>query len=353
MDHQALKELAQVQGPAVSILCPLETRRAGNEHDSLVLRELRDRAVKEVEASLHERGAASLIERIDDALGSIDLQHPTEGVAILVSPTVSRVIALDTYVEPKVVIGERFAIRDLISASSRSPRARIIVLSQAKSRCVDLTGTEIVERVDSGFPVDIEPPTEADTPHRDFPLDEHEHAEAAKFVFRAVDHALAALEHADPRPVVLVGEERDLAYFGEVTHLRERVIGRVHGNHQRGTPDEIARLVRPVLEEHQLRRQIDASDEVREAIDSRAVCGIADTWLAALAGRGHRLVVEDGYRFPALVVDGVLEAAPADHDAFDAVARTVEEVIRRDGDVVAVPAGSLEDLEHIALLIRF
>ena len=354
MNAQTYSELAQVQdGPTVSIFCPFETRRPGNEHDALLLRELRDRSVKEVGTLLQGAGATSLIARIDDALASIDLQYPSDGVAVFVSPSVSRVVPLDIHVEPNVVVGERFAIRDLLSADSTSVRARVLLLSQTTTRCIDLTGTEAVERHDFGFPVDVVPPTEADTPHRDFPLDEHEHAEAAKFVFRAVGHSLAAIERSDARPLVLVGEQRDLSYFGEVTGGRESVIGRVIGNHLRDTTDAVSRLVRPVLEAHHLRLQGEACDEVREAIGSRAVSGIAETWLAAQAGRGHRLLLEDGYRYPARVVNGVLESSPDENGSFDAVEQTVEEVIRHGGEVMMVPAESLRDLAHIALLTRF
>jgi len=351
MDSGTVKELAQPQeGLAVSILCPFNTRLPGNAHDSAVLKELRDSAVEKVDAALPGGAGTSLIARIDEAVAAVDMQHPREAVAVMVSPTVSRVITLDAPVEPNVVVGERFAIRDLLTAMSRSGWARIVLLSQEKSRCLDLRGGEIIERHDFGFPVEVVPPTEADTPHGDFPLDEHEHAEAAKFVFRAVNHALADLERHERWPLVLVGAQRDLAYFDEVSDPRAHIVGRVHGNHQRDTPDEIVHLVHAVLDEYEGQRQRSTCDEVREAIGSHAVSGIDDTWQAARAGRGHRLVVEVDYRFPARVVEGTLQVASNETDAVEA---TLEEVVRHDGDVVVVPAGSLADLGHIALFTRY
>ncbi len=355
MDRHTIKQLAQLrEEPAVSILCPLDARRPGNAHDPAVLAELRDRAVEDTNRVLHGRAAASLIARIDEALGSIDLQHPSRGVAVLVSANVSQVVELNSPVEPHVVVGERFAIRDLVTAMPRTARVRIVVLSLAKARCIDLTGGDPVERLQFGFPVEVVPPTEADTPHRDFPLSEHEHAEAAKFVFRAVDRALGELARHDQRPLVLVGTERDLVYFAEVTEQRAHILGSVAGNHERDTPDELAHLVQPALEQYGRRERQRVCDEMREAIGTHAVSGISDTWPAARAGRGHRLVVEDGFRFAALVVDDTLQAAPEGQAGlFDAVADAVEEVIRHDGDVVVVPAGALADLGRIALFTRY
>jgi hypothetical protein len=355
MKNSNVEQLAQLGGgPAVSIMCPLDTVRPGNLLDPGVLRELRDRAADRVRAAVSGSAAASLISRIDDALSTVDLEHPTPGVAVFVSPDVTRIIPLDSPVEPEVVVGEHFAIRGVLAALARRRRARAVVLSQAMTRCVDLTGGERRERFDFGFPVEVQPPVEADTPHRDYPLAEHERAEAAKYVFRSVDRALQALQHRDERPVVLLGAERDLAYFDEITGRGADVIGRVPGDYERETVSAIADLVEPVLDAHQLEQQQHACAQAREAIGTRAVAGITDVWAAARGGRGHQLLVEDEFRYPAHVVGDDLEPTRAeDGDAFDAVEHAVEEVVRHGGEVVVVPGDSLLDLGRIALLTRY
>ncbi len=179
------RQLAEVGGvPAVSILCSLDNRRPGNTHDPAVLAELRGRAGDGIRRVLEGDAAASLIASLDDALDSVDLQHPGRAVAVLVSPSASHVVTLDAPVETRVVVGERFAIHDVVAAMSHRTRARIVVLSRAKTRCIDVDGESAAERLDLGFPVEAVAPTEADTPHRDFPLSEREDAEAARFVFR-------------------------------------------------------------------------------------------------------------------------------------------------------------------------
>ena len=355
MDHKALRQLAESRdGPAVSIFCSFDTHRPGNASDAGELSVLRDRAVEAVRAMLPGESSSALVERIDEAVGSVDLQHPMRGVAVLVSSTVSQVISLAAPVAPRVAVGERFALREVIAATGHSPHIRVVVLSRAKTRCIDLSGSDAVERRDFGFPVEVVAPTEADAPHGDFPLGEHEHAEAAKFVFRAVAHALRAVQRHDQRPVVLVGEERDLAYFGEVTDLAEHIVGRVHGNYERENAQAITRLVGPVLDEHERRLQQRACDEAREAIGSHAVCGLAGSWLAARCGRGHQLLVEDSYHVPVHVVDGMFGAAPAGEvGAFDFAEDAIEEIILHGGDVTVVPDGSLSDLGRIALLTRY
>jgi hypothetical protein len=355
MNWATVKHLAEFsEAPAISILCPLDPLQPGNAHDAAVLARLRDEAVDDVARVLSGAAAANLVDRIDEAIGSVDLEHPSRGVAVLVSPNLSRVIEFAAPIGPGVIDGERFAIRELVTAMLRSRSARIIVLSLAKSRCIDVVGDDATERLDFGFPVEVVPPTEADTPHRDFPLSEHEHAEAAKFVFRAVDTAVGEVQKHRHRPLVIVGTDRDVAYFLEVTGHRGDIVGQVPRSHERDTPDQLAQLARPLLVEHERREQERLHDEAREAIGTRAVSGISDVWSAARAGRGRQLVVEDGYRYPAHVVAGALKAAPeGTTGSFDAVSEALEEVVRHNGDVVVVPAGTFADLGHIALFTRY
>lgn len=353
MARTALRNLAEVHGqPAVSILCPLDRRRPGNVHDAALLEQLRDRAAARVRDAVDARAARAIVARIDAELATIDLGHPAAGVGLFVSPELSTTLRLDAPVGPRVVVGSRFAIGDVVHALARAVRGRILVLSLDRTRCIDVTGDEVVERVDCGFPVRVSAPTEADTPHRDFPLAEHEHAEAARYVFRAVERALDCVQRDDERPVVVMGVERDLAYFEELTGERLTVAGHVRGNYEFATPEALAEAARPVLAAHDLDQRRRLCDDVREAIGTRAVAGIGDTWRAARDGRGHLLVVEDGYRVPACVIDDrLITAEPV--DSFDAVEDTVEEVVRHGGDVVVVPEGWLADVGHVALLTRF
>ena len=355
MQIETIKQIADLEEtPAVTIVCPLDPRQPGNPHDRAVLTGLRDRAVERVGELLHGRAAESLIGRIDDAIGSVDLRHPSRAVALLVSPESSRVIELPTTVDADVFTGDRFVIRDLVSALAYSAPARVLVLSRKKTRCIDLGPDEAVEVLECGFPVEVEAPTEADTPHRDFPLDEHEHEEAVDFVFRAVNRSLAELERRDSRPIVLVGTERDLSYAQATIASSAEVIGRVHGNYERDTPGEVATLVRPVLDDHRDRARRRACAEVREAIGTRAVSGITAVWRAARDGRGRLLLVEEGYHVPARTVDGELDLSPGDGAGdFDAASDAVGAVVRHGGEVAIVQDGDLADLGHVALFTRY
>jgi hypothetical protein len=347
MHDNRIERLARLDStPAISIYCPLDVRRPGNEQDPAALAESRERAAKRVRELASEPVARRVLSRLDDAIATVDLGHPTPGVAIFVSPDTADVITLDSVADAQLAVGSHFALLHLVAAHQNLPFARVLVLSQARTRCVDITGSRTTERSDYGFPVTVVAPTEADTPHRDFPLDEHETDEAVKFVFRAVDAALTPMHRRDPRPLVVLGAERDLAYFDEVRSEQFSVIGRGAGNYQRSTVDEIAGLVRPLLEAHRDSCVAGACAEAREAVGTHAVTGIGDVLDAARNGRGRRLVVEAGYTYPAGV------AGSGDGNV-DAVEDTIVEVLRHGGEVVVAGPDQLHDLGHIALLTRY
>jgi hypothetical protein len=355
MADATVEELVRLRGaPAVSILCPLDRRQPGNPEDATMLATLRARVEQQVRASAPEAVATALMARVADTLATIDLGHPSAGFAVFVSAEFSRVIMLESPVEADVLVGERFAVRGLVSALQRVPRARVVLLSQAETRCVDISGDCATERRDAKFPVRLRPPTEADTPHGDYPLDEHEAAEATKFVFRGVDDAIAHVQRRDHRALVVVGTERDLAYFDEITAHAASIVGRVHGNYERDSEAAVAALVQPVLEAHRRDQLRQECHRVREAIPAHAVAGITDTWAAVLAGRGHELIVDGQFRYPAWIADGVLVPAGAEGpDVVDAVELAVEEVLRHGGEVVVVDADLVADLGRIALLTRY
>jgi hypothetical protein len=355
MPSATVKRLATTtEGPAVSIVCPLDRHAPGNARDPRALAALRNEASERLEARVGREVAADLVRQIGEAVERVDLRHPTAGVAIFVGPEVAEVVALHIPVAPRVVVGSSFALRELIESEAHDLRTRVLVLSQASTRCVEIDGSEATERRDHGFPVEVAPPTEADTPHRDFPLDEHEPDEAAKYVFRQVQRALAGLHRLDPRPLVLVGTERDLAYFDEVMTANGDVIARVHGNHNRQAAHDVARLVAPAVAQHLRAWEEAASRDAREANTVSAVTGLSEVWRAAFAGRGRRLVVERGFSLAAIVDGDEFEPArPDEPAATDVVDAVIGAVIRFDGEVVVVPDESLTDLGRIALFVRY
>ncbi|MCZ7536821.1 MAG: hypothetical protein M5T61_13590 [Acidimicrobiia bacterium] len=296
-----LEKLARTHAfPAVTLLLPTQRERPGNAEDRLRLRHLVDRATEELLRGFDRREVAPLVERLNTAAAEVDFSHPGSGLAILATTDESHVFAVPFALPERVVVNERFAVRDLLVGVHRMPRYRVLVLSAKKSRLLEGSGTDLAESRSGAFPVEVEPPREEDTPHKDLPIHESQREEGYRFVFRAVDRALDEIDAASPLPVVLVGVERDLSFFREVTRHGRSIVGQVAGNHVADSPAELGRLVAPAIEAHTAAEASAAVAELREAVGTgRASSGINDVFALAHEGRGRRLVVEEDYRYPA------------------------------------------------------
>lgn len=366
MNLSDIDKLARAHAfPAVTILLPTQRERPGNPEDPLRLRHLVDRATERLLREHDRREVAPLVERLNSAAASVDFTHPGDGLAILATADQAHVFTVPFALPERVVVNETFATRDLLLGIHRTPRYRVLALSAKRSRLFEGSGQHLGEITRGGFPAEVEAPKEQDTPHKDLPIHESQRDEAYRFVFRAVDRALDEVHAPDPLPLVLVGVERDLAFFREVTRHGRFVAGQVTGNHVNSAPSTLASLVVPAVAEHFASRDALAVSEIVEAVGTgRAALGMEDVYARAVEGRGRRLVVEEDLRFPARVVDGRVtpvlgSEAPAAADAVgladvvDAVDLAAEAVLATGGEVLFVRSGALAGQGRIGLLLRY
>jgi hypothetical protein len=344
MDIVDIKELGEVHGaPAVSILCRLDRHRPGNLEDPRRLDALRKEAIAAVLQTHDEPQIGPLLRQIDAAVDSVDLAHPSEAIAILVTADESHVLRLPFPVFSRVVVNDTFATRDLVNGAGRTLSARVLVLAAERARCFEVTGNTFREVHGHGFPLHVSPPVQEDTPHGDLPIGEHEHAEARRFVLRAVDVALAELQARDHKPIVVVAPVRELAYFDEVTRFGPDVVGHVHGNHVTDSVADIERVVEPALATELARRSNDAVRRANEEVGTGATSGFATVAAAARAGRGHELIVEENLHVAAATTEG----------PDDPIDEVIEAVLAHDGQVTTVPDGALANQGGIVLILRY
>ena len=123
MDQTLIRELAREHATsALSIFCALDTKDAGNDRDPKVLAALEHDAADKIETQIVGSDAAAALRwRVSRAIASIDLAHPTAGVAIYVSPETSRVVPLPRAVENRVLLGNQFALRSHRRRGCRLP----------------------------------------------------------------------------------------------------------------------------------------------------------------------------------------------------------------------------------------
>jgi hypothetical protein len=248
MDIEHIRELARsAASPAVSVLLPIEQPVSAHPETPLRLRALIDEAVRST-ATWWDADAAGVIRaQFDAAAPTIAPGEQARGLAVFVSPDDRLVLRLPFRVEEEVIVDSTYATRQLFEGWARRLRYRAVVLDADGARLLEGEGDDLTDVAAHGFPVRVERPTEQDTPHRDRPRHESVREEDRRVVERRVGAALASAHRADPRPVVLIGEERRLSTLVEVAAPSD-VAGVVHGDHRSATPEQLAGLIRPVLD---------------------------------------------------------------------------------------------------------
>jgi hypothetical protein len=182
--------------------------------------------------------------------------------------------------------------------------------------------------------------------------------DASRQYFKAVDDAVAAVQKADPRPLVVVGVERNLAFFKEVTGHAAAVAALVAGNHERTEPSALGKLVWPVFDQGATLRRTDALVELDTAVDAnRHASGIDQVWRGVAGGKCKTLLVEKDFKYPADVSpegDRLLPYTGVGPQALDdAVDEAVERVMAAASEVYFYPPGDLGAHQRIAAVLRW
>ncbi|MBK8988632.1 MAG: hypothetical protein IPM39_21605 [Chloroflexi bacterium] len=361
MNKHDVQLLQQFRGyPAISILLPTHRTSPDNRQDPIRVRNLVLEAGNRLLQEFSKREMETILARLEQAANEIDYRGTLDGLAIFVNQDISRILYLPFTLNERVVIDETFATRDLVYALNRTTRYWVLALSENSTRLFEGVREELIEIREEGFPlvhtgatrgkaVPTDPAVQAsayrDERHRQF--------------FRQVDEAFKPFYTDDELPLVVVGVDRYLAFFQEVTARPGAVAATLQGNYDKAAPHELGKLVWPLMEEVETQRRLEYLDVLGRAVGQRKFVSTAEqVWRLAQEGRGRLLLVEQDFHFPGrLSEDGRLLFAADDPTApdvmTDAVNEIIEMVLSKQGQVVFVDNGQLEQHQRIALVLRY
>ena len=361
MNNYELQRLkAATSYPSITITLPTHRTSPENQQDPIRVKNLVTEATNRLLGEMTRREAEPLLTRLDALAADINYPHLLDGTALFVSADVAEWHTVSHTLPERVIIDDTFLIRDLVRAMNRFRRYWVLVLSEKPTRLFAASRDSLEEVTVGGFPMVHTGPGGEESLPGGFGIRRSAHRdERHRQFFRAIDEAFKPFLDADPLPLIVVGVDRWLSFFGEVSAVTNDIIATVLGNYDHATPDEVAQLVWPVAQEQFMARRLEVLDRLGTAVGAqRSSSTLGEVWRAAQIGRGDTLIVEDSYHQAARINEmGLLDLDVDDPSASDvlddAVDETITAVLRKGGSVVFVEDGELEQHSRIAMILRY
>jgi hypothetical protein len=361
MNYHDIKEISKIKGePCVTITLFTHRTAPRNQQDKIRLENL----VKQAEIQLLEKydknQAAPVIERLKNLARDIDYQNTLDGLVVFVNASFARTFYLPFNIGERVVVQDSFHTRDLVFAMNRTPRYWVLVLSEKPTRLFEVSRKEFIEVDEGEFPMTHEGPGGEQALPGGFGIKRSGYRdEYHRKFFRSVDNALRPFLLDDPLPLVVVGVDRFLAFFNKMTQHQDWIIASLKGSHDSSSVHELGELVWPLVKValDEKRQQVFA--ELEQAIsDRKYASSVGEVWRMANDGRGRLLIVEEDFHYPAKIDEKTGQLVPAEDPTApgvitDVVDEIIETVLRKDGKVVFVDKGKLQNHRGIALILRY
>ncbi len=361
MNRNEVRLIQQIRGyPCLTITLPTHRTSPDNRQDPIRVKNLVEQATNRLLEQFSKREIEPLLLRLAKLAGTIDYPHTLDGLALFVNRDFARAVYLPFTLKERIVVDETFFTRDLVFAMNRSPRYWMLVLSEKPTRLYQGTRDDLEEIQEGGFPMVHEGPGGEQPLPGGFGVRKSAYRdEAHRKFFRQVDAALKPFLAGDPLPLVVVGVDRFLAFFNEVTAHKSAILTTLTGSHDKTSPHELSKLVWPLVQlNFAEQRRMVLSDLEKAVSERKCVSSIGEVWRLANEGRGRLLLVEEDFHYPArLDATGRLLIPAEDVTAPDVIDDAVDEIIEmvlgKQGQVVFMENGQLKDYQRIALILRY
>lgn len=361
MNMHDIDLLQKISGyPSLSITLPTHRTSPENRQDPIRVGNLVAEAHERLLAEFSKREIEPLLARLDKLVEAIDYRYTLDGLALFVNRDFARAFFLPFSLKERVAVDETFFTRDLVYAMNRSPRYWVLVLSEQPTRLFEGSQKTLTEVQEEGFPLThTGPGGELPLPGGYGAKKSQYRDERHRQFFRQVDAALRLFLLDDPLPLIVVGVDRYLSFFKEVSEHKDAISATLEGSHDSTPEHELGELVWPVVKHTLAEERQKYLDELDKAVGERKFAStIGEVWRMAQAGRGRLLLVEEDFHYPARVDESGLHIEPAeDTEAPDVLDDAVDEVITivldKGGKVVFLENGQLDAHSRIALILRY
>lgn len=325
---QLIKSLTNINGyPRVSILLRTHTTLHGYQSDRIRIKNLISEAESRLRRLTSLRETRRLVRRLNRLTERIDFRYLDKGLCIFVSSDAEAVLHLTREIEDRVVIGDRFALKDLLIEMENGMDALMLVLCSDRARLLSNPNGVLTEaHGESDFPMLREdcpgatervisstlannawfpgrrrgPVGRAPLPGAYIAEENSVQQEHSRQFFRKVDEALASIIQPETK-LILCGAPHQSTLFEDICVNAERIIARVDGNFMKHNLGELKTIFDEQIEQFRRAQTEQALESMVTHNDlAELAFGMEEVWQRAQQKPIDTLIIEDQFRFPAL-----------------------------------------------------
>lgn len=343
--------------PSVSVILPFEAKLNLRTEVTHALKIAVDKVELELQDNYPAEISSIVINRLKSVIKELEFETKKKSIAIYVSPIFEKVMYLDVPVEPRVIVDESFEIRDLVYSKKQLHKYLVLLLSGKESKMY-LGNTGEFVRIIPDNPETIDA-YENEAPERvaNFSdISDRKEILVYKFLHH-IDSSLEQVLNEHHLPVFVLGAEKLLGQFKQITKHQKAIADYVHGNYEESTMPQLKEVLKPYVNAWTKGKQKDLLIKIEEAAGKKKLAvGINEVWKDSCQNKGQLLIVEKNYMYAAQrggtedVLYNVVEKP--EHVSYfkDAVDDVLEKVLLNGGDVEFVDEGVLNNYRHIVLI---
>jgi hypothetical protein len=348
MNTDIIKRLESLQsGPCVSIIFNTHRTSPENEKDPIYLRKKSRDAQDELLKRYDKRDISRLLEHLDNLHENVRHTNNLDSMGVYVSDKGFEVARMPVSVENRIIIDDKFAIKELLRAIQKDKEYAVFAISRRKIRLILGNSGELLKEIkDDRFPRDND--NLYSTDKHALSMNKGTDRLHKEFINRA-DKDLQSFLNEHPMQVVLAGEERNRSYFNEVSDDTRHVIGFINRTREDEDAASIIRDAWNVVVDQRSKEDDKMISTLHQAQSAqKAISAPSEILRLAREGRGDTLVLERGFKLPN-------EHYPLpDFDSHkDKVEDIISAMLANGGSIYFVDEGKLPDYQGMGLIVRY
>jgi len=353
-----LKELKKVRAEnCVTIILNTHRTLPDNEKDAIQLKNLIKEAEIKLLAVCQQKTAEKLTAKAHELATTINHRHNLESLILFVNENVSEFVRLPISVEDRVVVGNRFTMRDLIRGLHNQTNYYVLVLNKDEARLIEASNDKVVKEY--GFPFPFQNQL-SQTSHKAEPSDAGRIRNLTSEFFNQVDKVVNKVHKDNPLPILISTDERHYNDYLRIADkptviFPEFLIRSRQTESDHSIVSDAWELVQKLTQQQNNDRKADLKMAVST---NKFISDTTEIFHAIKHGRVQTLFVEENLFQPAVIKNNtVVYVSENTAHSTDMVDDIYDELIDLNmdfgGDVVFLPKESLTKFNGFAAMTRY